>query len=39
MDGDETEAKTFVRLHRLSVVINLAQMAALLAVCLRLLLR
>lgn len=39
LDGDEAEAKTFVRLHRLSVVINLAQMAALLAVCLRLLLR
>jgi hypothetical protein len=39
LDGDEVEARTFVRLHRLSVVINLSQMAALLAVCLRLLLR
>jgi hypothetical protein len=38
LDGDEVEARTFVRLHRLSVVINLSQMAALLAVCLRLLL-
>ena len=37
LDGDESEARTFVRLHRLSVVINLAQMAALLAVCLHLL--
>jgi Domain of unknown function (DUF4149) len=39
LDGDESEGRTFVRLHRLSVVINLSQMAALLAVCLRLLLK
>jgi Domain of unknown function (DUF4149) len=38
LEGDESEGRTFVRLHRLSVIINLAQMAALLAVCLRLLL-
>jgi hypothetical protein len=37
LDGDEAEARTFVRLHRLSVVINLSQIAALLAVCLHLL--
>jgi len=35
--GDIAEAANFTRLHRLSVIINVAQMAALLAVVLRLL--
>jgi uncharacterized protein DUF4149 len=37
LDGDPDEGEVFARLHRVSVMVNLAQMAALLAAVLRLL--